>query len=148
MSTVSTVLLALLPLALAEAPDEAFEPVTPEVEMAQKAWLDYANAASAKVWDVLLKDLAGVELKTDHTYSLSAQLVVDRTGELVEVTLDPPTGHAELDARFTKAFETVGAFGPPPEVWVQETGEAVFRIGFTLDQHVPPEGVVRIPKRD
>lgn len=138
-------ILVALGLALAEMPDDAFEPVTPELVEAQQAWLVYATAASESVWARLLADLDGFEVKADQSFALSAAMVVDRTGKLVEVKLDPPTGNAELDKRFTAAFEAVGEFGVPPEAWIQETGEAVFRIGFTLDAAAMPKGVVRVP---
>ncbi|MCP4808729.1 MAG: TonB C-terminal domain-containing protein [Proteobacteria bacterium] len=141
-------ILAWLALASAEMPDDAFEEATPELVEAQKAWLDYTTAASSKVWDVLLADLRGVELKNDQTYALSAAMVVDPTGKLIEVRLDPPSGNADLDARFIKAFKAVGEFGVPPAAYMQSTGEGVFRIGFTLDQRLPPEAVVRIPPKD
>lgn len=129
----------LVALALAKPPT-----TEAEAKAAQEAWVTYATHATAEVWPDFETRLRTIDLPSGE-YAWSARMVVDPEGKLVQVTLSKASGIEDADAALISAFRKVDGFGPPPEVWVQSTDEAVFDVTFTYATAKGSSGVIEVP---
>ena len=142
----STLPLALLGLALADQPEPEKNPTTEaQAQAAQEAWSAYATSATQKIWPIFEKHLRDHPLPAGH-YNWNLRLVVDASGKHVKSSLIEAAGHEMADNALILAVVEVGEFGPPPEVWIQSTGEAVFSgLVFTFETGAGPDGVIEVP---